>query len=202
MRMSRRGCKAVAPRQPQGNRRFARLRAGPGLGWRDGAGAEGWGPPLRAPSSRIGAGGSPLTRLRTGPEARGLPLRAPLNWTGRGPRTGGGLLVRPQELAKQADSPETDSHCPDCQTWAQKGNCGIERHPPFGRRGARSPCERLTCDHGGRRVQDTWREARQTEEAQAHAQEQRSRLRARNRLDLPRVRERRGRPRTLARALG
>lgn len=112
------------------------------------------------------------------------------------------MLVRPQELAKQADSPETDSHCPDCQTWAQKGNCEIERHLPFGRRGARSPCERPICNCGGRRVQDTWREARQTEEAQAHAQEQRGRLRARNRLDLPRVRGRRGRPRALARALG
>lgn len=110
--------------------------------------------------------------------------------------------MRPQELAKQADSPETDSHCPDCQTWAQKGNCGIERHLPFGRRGARSPRERPTRDHGKRRVQGTWQEAQQTGKAQAHAQEQRGRLCARNRLDLPRVRGRRGRPRALARALG
>lgn len=47
------------------------------------------------------------------------------------------MLVRLRKRSpKQADRPETDSHCPDCQTWTQKGSCGIERLLPFGRRGA------------------------------------------------------------------
>lgn len=68
--------------------------------------------------------------------------------------------------------------------------------------GAPAPRERSTCNHGGKRVQDTRREAVRAGKAQARAQEQRSRLRMRNRLDLPQVRGRRGSLRASARALG